>query len=63
MTMDDWYEYPDEGYTDGGYLDDGSAGGDGSFYSNDYIDTAVSTDPGGTEGYIALGDGDFVSFG
>jgi hypothetical protein len=40
------------GYTDGG-----------SFYANDNLGTAVSTNPGGDEGYIALGDGEFVSWG
>jgi hypothetical protein len=42
---------------------DGWYGGDATFYSNDNIDTAISTNPGGEEGYIALGDGDFVSWG
>ena len=42
----------DTGYADGG-----------SFYANDNLDTAVSTNPGGDEGYIALGDGEFVSWG
>jgi hypothetical protein len=45
-----------------GYYDTGYADG-GSFYANDNLDTAVSTNPGGDEGYIALGDGEFVSWG
>jgi hypothetical protein len=59
--MDDCYEgFPDDaGYS--GYEDGG--GDPGGFYGNEYLDTAVSTNPGGDEGYIALGDGDFVSFG
>jgi hypothetical protein len=50
-------EYGYETGADTGYTDSGN------FYSNDYIDTAVSSNPGGDEGYIALGDGDFVSWG
>ena len=42
---------------------EGWYGGESTFYSNDNIDTAISTNPGGDEGYIALGDGDFVSWG
>jgi len=49
--------YPaEEGY-EAGYQDGGS------FYANDNLGTAVSTNPGGDEGYIALGDGEFVSWG
>jgi hypothetical protein len=35
----------------------------GNFYANDNLGTAVSSNPGGQEGYIALGDGEFVSWG
>ena len=49
------YEYePDYSGWDGEYGD-----GDG-FYGNSYLDTAVSSSGG--SGYIALGDGEFVSW-
>ena len=57
-TGDEGYGYDpaqesyEPGYTDGG-----------SFYANENLDTAVSSNPGGDEGYIALGDGEFVSWG
>jgi hypothetical protein len=37
--------------------------GGGSFYANDNLGAAVSTNPGGDEGYIGLGDGEFVRWG
>jgi hypothetical protein len=46
--------YADPGY-DPGYTEPGS------MYTNDNIDTAVSSNPGGDEFYINLGDGQFYS--
>jgi hypothetical protein len=57
-TGDEGYgTYPAGDTYDTGY-DDG-----GSFYANSNLDTAVSTNPGGDEGYSAVGDGEFVSWG
>ena len=35
----------------------------GNTYANDYTDTAVSSSADGSEGYINVGDGQFVSWG
>ncbi len=55
--------YTEEGHTEEGYGTDTGYADGGDFYANNNIDTAVSTNPGGDEGYIALGDGEFVSWG
>jgi hypothetical protein len=47
--------YADPGYTEPGYTEPAS------MYTNGYIDTAVSSNPGGEEFYINLGDGQFYS--
>jgi hypothetical protein len=55
---------PNSEYTESNeYTENSTYTDDGSFYANNNIDTAVSTNPGGDEGYIALGDGEFVSWG
>jgi hypothetical protein len=57
QAYEDYGTYPAEDAYGAGYTDGGS------FYANDNLGTAVSTNPGGDEGYIALGDGEFVSWG
>jgi hypothetical protein len=58
-------EYKDGTQYQGGaeYQGAGSQYQGGNTYANDYIDTAVSSSADGSEGYIAVGDGEFVSWG